>query len=310
MFSFLSRNRESQGLTALAFDAQGVSLVRSTPGASGRGEVAAWDFRPWDSGGRQKTLSRLCSDYGLKRARCALVLQEDEYKLLLTEAPDVRPDELKAAVRWRIKDLIDFHINDATLDVFEVPSSAPNSSRPMYAVVAQSQIIRDRVDALSAAGINLEIIDIPELAQRNLAALLPADANGMVFLSLRENRALITVTKQGAIYLSRTVEVGLDALRANRDSTEHFDRIVLEIQRSLDYYDSHFRQAPIQSVVIGPLATEIPGLLEHLNSNLNVKASHMDLGAVLPGADKLTPEAQMQCLMTIGAALRGESKVL
>lgn len=310
MLSFFRKTNDAHGLTALGLHADGVSLARAVVGASGRGQLAGWEFRAWDGDNRQKTLARLSSDFGLKRARCALVLQEHEYKLLLTEAPDVRPDELKAAIRWRVKELIDFHINDATLDVFELPTAAPNASRPMYAVVAQSQLIRDRVELLTGAGINLDIIDIPELAQRNLAAQLQADASGVVFLSLRETHALITVTKQGSIYLSRTVDVGIEALRANPNSTEYFDGIVLEVQRSLDYYDSHFRQAPIQSLVIGPLAIELPGLLEHLNNNLNVKATNMDLSAVLPGAEKLTHEAQVRCLMTIGAALRGESKAL
>lgn len=311
MLSFLKTKRSAGGLNAICLQPAGLSFVRATSANGVAAQVTAWDFRPWNGDNRAKALARLSADYGLKREPTVLVLNPDEYKLLLTEAPDVRPDELKAAVRWRIKDLIDFHINDATLDVFELPNTGPSgANRLMCVVVAKNQLIQERVDLMNAAGIALDIIDIPELAQRNLAALLPEDATGVVVLSLHDHGGLITVTKGNEIYLSRSVDAGLDGLTHGSDTSEYFDRIVLEVQRSLDYYDSHFRQAPIRNLVLAPTLVEIAGLLEHLNNNLNVRAAPLDLGNVLAGARAMSHEMQARCLTALGGALRRESKVL
>jgi MSHA biogenesis protein MshI len=85
---------------------------------------------------------------------------------------------------------------------------------------------------------------------------------------------------------------------------------VLEIQRSLDYFESHFREAPIRHLVLAPLAEPVPGFMEYLSANLNVTVDSMDLAALLDSNVELTPALQARCLSTIGAALRQEVKAL
>ncbi len=300
------------GLTAVGIYPEGVCVVRVERAGGHEPSVTCFDFRPWEAGGDQgKLLTRLAAQYHLDRARCTTLLEMSDYSLLLTEAPDVPSEELRSALRWRIKDLIDFHINDATMDVFDLPGEkVTGRARPMYAVAARSTAIQKRVDLLTGAGINLDVIDIPELAQRNLAALLPEDTQGMVLLSFAQASGLLTITRQGELYLSRSMDTGLESLTRSSDPAAFFDRVVLEVQRSLDYYDSHFRQAPISNVVLTPAAREVPGLAEHLTANLNGTVSVMDLSRLLTVVQDVPPAQQALCLNTLGAALRVEEKAL
>jgi len=299
------------GLTGVGLRADGVCVVRVERTAGRAPALTLVDFRPWGDQGQDKVLARVAVDYDLARSRCTTVLDANEYSLLLTEAPDVSPDELKAALRWRIKDLIDFHINDAALDVFDLPGAAPGAkAREMYAVAARTEAIQKRVDLLTGVGIGLEIIDIPELAQRNLAALLPEDAAGVVMLSLKPQSGLITITRQGYIYLSRPLNLGVDTLHTADDPVRYFDHIVLEVQRSLDYFESHFRESPVRHLVLAPLAKPIPGLIDHLRANLGVTVGVLDLAQLMDSDVELTPDLQARCLTTIGAALRQEEKAL
>ena len=58
------------------------------------------------------------------------------------------PAELRAAMRWRLKDSIDFRVEDAVIDVFDVPDqNRGGHGRMMYAVAAR----RSAVDAHTAA---------------------------------------------------------------------------------------------------------------------------------------------------------------
>jgi MSHA biogenesis protein MshI len=312
MFLFLKRRHLLPGLTGLELRADGATLVRVVrePGRAPR--VTACAGVEWsDANDKARTLGRLAAVHDLGRARCATVLDADDYSLLLTEAPDVPSDELRAAMRWRVKDLIDFHIDDATIDVFDVTApSSPGRTRSMYVVVARNSAIQRRVDLCDAAGVALDIIDIPEMAQRNLASILPEDVSGVAMLTLTETRGLITITRQGELFLSRRLDLGLEALRRAADATPLFEQIGLELQRSLDYFDSHFRQAQIDRLVLSPSAGAVAGLVEHLDRNLNLSASVLDLAAALQlesGHAELLAE---RGLMALGAALRVEEKAL
>lgn len=313
MFSFLKEKRSVPGLTGIALRDDGVSVVRvlREPGRSPR--VTACEYRSWGNheGERAKALARVAADFDLKSARCTTALDANEYALLLTEAPDVPADELRAAVRWRIKDLIDFHVDDATLDVFDVTTAnATAKSRSMYVVAARNSAIQRRVDQCDSAGINLDIIDIPELAQRNLASILEEDVRGVVMLSFSEQSGLITITRQGELFLSRRIELGLETLKQADDRATYFDQIVLEVQRSLDYFDSHFRQAHIDSLVLVPPADDVPGIIDYLNENLNIKSKVAKLEQVLQFDVDATPVLRGQGLLALGAALRQEEKAL
>jgi len=311
VFDWLKRRNHDAGLTAIDLQPDSVSLARVDRSGAARPRLTACEFQALDSSDETKLLGQFATRYHLNHARCTTVLGAGDYQLLLTEAPDVSPDELKAALRWRIKDLIDFHINDAALDVFDLPGAALGAkAREMYAVAARTEAIQKRADLLTAAGIGLEIIDIPELAQRNLAALLPEDAAGVVMLSLKPQSGLITITRQGYIYLSRALNLGVDTLHTADDPARYFDHIVLEVQRSLDYFESHFREAPVRHLVLAPLAKPVPGLLEHLRANLGVTVGVMDLAQLMDSDVELTPDLQARCLTTIGAALRQEEKAL
>ena len=299
------------GLTGVGLRSDGVCVVRVERSAGRAPALTLVDFRPWGDQDQEKVLARAASDYDLGRSRCTTVLDASEYSLLLTEAPDVPPDELRAAIRWRIKDLIDFHINDATLDVFDLPGEkAAGRARSMYVVAARSSAIQKRADMMHAAGINLDVIDIPEMAQRNLAALLPEDAKGVVLLSFTRGGGLITISRQAEIYLSRNIDIGLEMLASFQDTNELFDRIALEVQRSLDYYDSHFRQAPVSTIALAPMPREVPGLVDYLKANLSLDVIMMDLTKLMECEVDLRPELQATCLAVLGAALRQEERAL
>lgn len=315
MSQFLNRllgRKTEQGLTGIGVHPDGVCLARVEHKNGRRPLLADFVFHPWPSDENQdKALARIAANYGLKRQPCTTVLDQADYSLLLTEAADVPPDEIRAAMRWRVKDLIDFHINDATLDVFDVPGErAAGRARPMYAVAARAAAIQKRVDMMDAAGINLQVIDIAEMAQRNLAMLLPEDARGVALLSFTAANGLLTISKQGELYLSRSLDVGLDTLLSGGDAAAYFDRIVLEIQRSLDYYDSHFRQPPIAGLMLVPNSRTASGLEEHLRANLSVAVSTIDLAQLMDFRSEFDMAARARCLMTIGAALRQERTTL
>lgn len=263
---------------------------------------------------RDAELSRITKQHDLDNYLCHSVLDLGEYHLLMVEAPDVNKDELRSAMRFRIKDLIDFDINDAVIDVFDAPDSkSVGQGNLVYAVVARASSVKERIDRLNDAGLKLDIIDIPELALRNVASLLPEDVAGVALLYVDRHQGLITITKQSQLYLSRTINAGYDRLPEailsvldDEDCLRWLDQVVIEVQRSMDYYESHFGQPQLSSLVIAPLGKEIPGLAEYLSEQLQINVRILDVNELIDSKESIASETQARCLMAIGTALREE----
>ncbi len=311
LFSSLLHNKPAAGLVAVGVEATGIAVLRVARDSARRPTLLACDWHPYAGAGTPFDVLRLLAKrLHLQRAHCTTLLNDTDYKLLATEAPDVPKQELAAALRWRIKDLIDAPIDDITLDTFEIPgSSGTRQGRQVYVVAARNAALRQRIELLTHAGVNIQVVDIVEMAQRNIAALLPQDSNGVAVLSLQSEGGLVTLTRRGELYLSRNLSVGWEHFTDAAQRASAMDQVVLEIQRSLDYYESHFRQAPIRHVVLAPTHGDTTTLGEQLHINLGVEVTQLDLSEFVDVDTHPPDDWQARHFFTFGAALREEATV-
>jgi MSHA biogenesis protein MshI len=200
----------------------------------------------------------------------------------------------------------------------------------MYVVASRTSTVQQHIDLLESSGLNLNAIDIPELVLRNIAALLPEDKNGVATLYIGRQQGMLVMTRGKTLFLSRRIDLGLEQLKrylntpADEDELvldgeepsmpaplqRALDNIVLEIQRSLDYYESHFSLPPVSGLVMAPMEENIPGMMGYLGGNLGVPVRQLDLNALIECDETLTDQLQSQCLFAIGAALREEKRAL
>lgn len=243
------------------------------------------------------------------------LLASSEYQLQAVEAPNVPPEELKAAIRWRIKDTLSYHVDDATIDVLQIPSGKQGTERAqsLYVVAASNEVIKKRIALFEEAKLNLDIIDIPEMAQRNIAALFEDEGRGLAVLAFDENGGILTFTGDGELYLARRIEISLGQLQDADENQrrQSFDRLDLEVQRSLDYFDRQFNQISVKRMLVA--VPRSVGLVEVLQENLSVDVERLDLSQVLDLTEVpelASDEAQVDALYALGAALRQERRAL
>ncbi len=255
-----------------------------------------------------KIIADWVSEKGRASDAISSVLDAADYQLVQVESPDVLPAELKAAVRWRLKDVIDFPVEEAVVDVFDMPEPARRTgARMMYAVAAKSQAIARRVAGLSAAARRFDVIDIPELALRNIAALLPEAAQGLILLWLEGDSAQLLVIKGTTLYVTRHVPFAGQSAEA--DGLPNVDAIALEVQRSMDYFESHYDQAPLRHLIVAPHDQHSARCAQALAYESAMRVELIDLSRALELAPGVAP-ADRRSLLAIGAALRDERKSL
>jgi MSHA biogenesis protein MshI len=249
-----------------------------------------------------------------------LVLNPDEYQLHLVESPDVPDSELREAVRWRIRDLIDFPVDEAAIDVFDMPQQAGTgreTGKMMCVVVARNPVIAQKAAMVNRSGGELDVIDITDLALRNVLSLTPADATGAALLYVEPAYSLILIAAESTLYLSRRIWIGgneLAGIVGKDPGGEEFrrlaDALAMELLRSLEYYESHFSRPSVESLYVAPVGAAGGALHAHLAQALNVKVQDLDLNRLLEVAEPLSPEQQARGLLAVGAALRHERATL
>jgi MSHA biogenesis protein MshI len=293
LFSFLSPAARHTGTAGLTLAPTGGALVVLDAGADGARQVRhAHLLADADPEGLKQAVRAV----GAEGLPCSLTLEQGSYSVLQVERPTVNDEELATAVRWRIKDMIDFPLEEAILDVFDIPGLEQRGRPPsVYVAVARRAHLMPRVEAIKESGLELTRIGITELALRNFVALLTDTAESVGVLYLGRERGLFAICRQAALYVARHVEHGLQDLESGPEEpeadgialaarAEAQERIALEVQRTLDYYDSYFAQPAVRRIyVVPPTPAAAGGLAESLRASLGIEA-RAEAGTALSGA--------------------------
>ena len=306
----LKRKDKGDGLVSLEIGPSGIALakIKKTDGAIPHLSICEY-FDEANFLKQKSILHGAIEKYGLKGHSCNLVLHPSDYQLLLVEAPDVPAEELKQAMKWRIKDLVTEPLEDLIVDVFPLPSDAFRGRTSMtYVVSTSKKVIQQHVKSIEACGLELKSIDISELCLRNITALLldqPKDSVGLLMLD--QGGGLINLTEGNSLYLSRKIEMDVNEISGSGQGMEQrVESLALEVQRSLDYYESQLGKGVISRLLVAPMSVNVAGAFESLNNILNVKIDHINLSSHVEMGN-VSEITQSKCFAAIGAALRREA---
>lgn len=239
------------------------------------------------------------------------VLSTGEYSLNLVEAPAVPEHEIPQAMKWMLKDLIQFPTEEAVIDTFPLPfTRARDNAKMLYTVAARKTNVKEIEKLIGNSGLNLKSIDISELALLNIMNLLPQHATGGIFLQLEQKGGKLILCKDGLICISRSFEQRLEDLLVTSSDTgdKALELLELEIQRSIDYLSSMFRQSIPSIVLIGPNLLKKEFIQESLKKALNIDVVFFKLSDMFTFEKPLEEVDEMPYLLAIGAAIRQEEK--
>lgn len=253
---------------------------------------------------------------------------------LRIDAPAVRPEELRAAARWHIKEYIEGPLDELTLDVMEVDTEPTRATKQLFVVAATNRVIRGTTELARGAGWELGAIDVAETVQRNLqcAAVAAAGlgARASAALMVHGAQCLLTFCADGELFDTRRLEwegatqrsaapvpaAAADALEldfidygAEDDAGPADDgqtpRIVIELQRSFDVWERSWPDRPLAGLWV-EAGDETAALVALLRRALGLRVEALDAAALFPGFVQACPDAaQRQALLPVlGGLLR------
>jgi MSHA biogenesis protein MshI len=309
VLGWLARQNRIPGIFAFSMDAETIDYAHGHCELDGRTTISRYGSRRLT--GQANGLSEFAQEMRVGRFECAVLLRPGEYQMLLVEALDMPKNELKEAMRWKIKDLIDYPPTEATVDTLDIPPPEGQNARThmMFAIAARNELIRGTMRLCEDSRVPLSVIDIPETAQRNIAAVYEAEDRALGLMYFADEWSLLTVNYRGELYLARRFDVGLRQVLAEASRESALERVTVEIQRTLDHFDRQFRSLPVAKVLLAP-APDTGALAELVKARLGMEVQQIDLRQVLdfPGEGP-GPQLQWRLFHHFGLALRCRSKV-
>lgn len=299
-------------VAALSLLQSGIGLAIAQAECQGLPRLIHAGFYPCTVDRREQELAAIVGRWGLSSRTCFLVLDPADYRLLQTNMPEVPVEELREALRWRIQDLLDFSAEEAEIEFFAMPASLLPGRNAMASVVAcRRTLIQRQLEQCGKFNLKPKVVDICEMALRNVAESLPESGKGLAFLHMGKTRGILQLQKNDTVYVTRMMDFGSQELfqdflgRDEDDLGGVFGRLALEIQRSMDYYESYFGVSPMSSLVVCPVDGGTDELERRLNQALGLTTRTMDLAEVMSCEEPPDVSTVQLCLPVIGLALRG-----
>lgn len=280
----------------------GCVLARVQRSAAGV-RLLACEFVAAAPASQVEVLRRRVEALGLAGEPVNLLLSSADYQLLLVERPEVPAAELRDAIRWRIRELVSAPLDSLVVDAFPLPADAYRGRTPMaYCAALPRARMQALADWVAGGGLQLRSIDLPEMALRNLGLLAGAEGQNLAVLRLAARSGLICVQNGGELYMARRIDHGRD----NRG--EGGAQLALEVQRSLDYFESQLGKGNLSRLLLLPESELDEQLLAELRPHLTLRVELLALTELFAGSPllALAPTQQALYLPAIGAALRQE----
>lgn len=240
-----------------------------------------------------------------------LLLEPGDYQILQIDEPPVEAAERNAAVRWQMKDLIDFSPDDAALDCMTVPGEqSANSPHRLLSVVSRKAVVGTWMRRWHDAKLSLSAIDIAEMALRNLA-MLTAEPEAAAFMHVGWDTTSLIIVWQGSLCTFRQLNIGGAQLvdLGDMERGHLFERLALEIQRTTDAFSRQFSGANLSCVWLSSVV-EVPTVAAALSGQIDLRVEPFEMGDWVTLEDPLREgdiEQRLDYTLAIGAALRGAS---
>jgi MSHA biogenesis protein MshI len=204
----------------------------------------------------------------LNNTDCYVSLTSHWYQLLQADQPQVEENEIYASLAWPLKDLLPPNV-DYVYDFMNPPAQVAGQSK--LSVVA---IPHKDIDSISKgiynAQLNLKGISIEETAS---VELTPQSSDAVMSLVQEHGEEIVlNIVKNNQLYFTRRLKgfENLGSYSANELSMGITESLCVQIQRSMDYFESQLRQPPVKKVLLKLDTTLTDTLAEQIQDNMGL----------------------------------------
>jgi len=297
---FLSANNDRQ--IGIEFLPAGVAIAQVHTGKKLSGQLLSSDFLPAIGQQAQaRALHQWVHSNDLQKRNCVCLMSRDDFNIHQVEKPKVDDAELISAVTWRIKDLIGYDVGSVVVDFYPMPISHKNNTQHLSVITAEDSTVAAYVECIKSSGLKLVAIDVPSLVGSNFKKVQQSTGQTLAILSLTEFSGYLNIFHDTDLYVSRDFKIGTSKLsQVTADDEWTYDSLLLEIQRSMDYFESYYGLGSVSKLLLFPKIPATEKLTTYLQNLIT-----FDIDFVTENDPEASNALELHCFHAYGAALRG-----
>jgi type IV pilus assembly protein PilM len=235
----------------------------------------------------------------LNRKKMAIAYKGEELTVRHLTFPKMPRNEFKEAMRWEAKKMVPKTLDEVVFDFLTMGEIDEREIKryEILLVIADRASILGQLEALKPFRSQIRAMDVNPLALLNTVRLnYPGDlADNLAFIDIGAQKMDINIAKKGILRFYRHVRMGgegitnalMQSLQADYTNAERIkresglaatpegetdnriqsiikaevDKMILEVQRSIDYYRAQYREAGVRKIILmggTPLMPDFP----------------------------------------------------
>lgn len=216
-------------------------------------------------------LSRLNQTYSkleLKAAQVSLILGVSHYQSVTVDRPDVPDTDIAASLVFQLGELIELEPEEMVTDYYEL-AYQPSGHNKVVAVVAKKLELKEWIHAITECG--WEPVEI-SIYETELQKLQRDKERAQLFLYPLRRGYLAQIYHKGHLCFTRPLSSlkSIDQYSKEEIKLGALEPLATELQRSMDYYESQLRQAPVKQIKLALHHPQISDVNESLAELLAV----------------------------------------
>ncbi|MBF0624042.1 MAG: PilN domain-containing protein [Magnetococcales bacterium] len=224
-------------------------------------------------------LAEVLRSRGLGTGRAVGVLVPGQYQVFSEEGVPAPEEELADIMRWRVKDRLEFPVEEAVVATYPIPAQKRDDGderRMRNVVVAHQEDVLRQVGMMALLQLAPEGIDAWETAMGQLLLAGPGAGHPGVLLHVGVEESMVLAVDGRRLVYVRRLKVGSARIRAASQTTDgtsaagtlDLEPLALELLRTLDYVESRFVGDAPRRLVLAPLPDPVSGLGQALAGRL------------------------------------------
>ncbi|PAJ75983.1 hypothetical protein CJF42_01725 [Pseudoalteromonas sp. NBT06-2] len=210
------------------------------------------------------------NDLDVDYAKMAIVLPVHWYQIVQMDKPNLSVDEIKQSLPWTVKDLVTIPAESIIADFIENPIMQSGQER-ISVFAANKSLLMPIIKAVHKSKAELELITCEEFV---LTSLLEVDtAAHLIVYQHAGQEPSLQIVREGCLLFSRRLRgfSRLPNMSMEDLSMGLLDSFSLEIQRSIDFFESQLKQPPLKSLQLYLPSEHLEQIVEQLKVHFPVK---------------------------------------